>query len=995
MTYNEVAEGGITIGGVSPRFVLYFTTSIDGAQGGGTSTITNVWFRVSIGGIENRGNAYYYTFLPTEINGGVRVDGLLQHDVSRSVIAVGGGLLSGIAFRTDPVNRYPNLPNYSPLVVVGGEAGLRFTARYDTEDGVATSGLAIIRQSILNYEVSGGVTLTSDNGLQFTLLIDVNLLWRARGRITIDRTILWDTGRLRQYFYRVVGREREDECDQLKCCMIFVVNINASTIANLCEKLRERQFRWPVQSVHRFSRPAESIAIAEDTELGIDNLCNELEEVDICSVPICGEFCITADAVINIGLTTLPPQVNAFFVAEAESGLAEGGSSILISGETSTTVTIAVFSLYFTSGDNTPSEHTIVVGGDSSIEATDHQVAGSGNIVLAGQSDASTENWNYIGGDWPYEASRYPLAAETLTALPIGVEPVSSWLQVPDVLTSNNLSTFVDVSWNGSSNYLYVKSFDFNIPEDSRVGLIKIYIERKATFNVRDQEVYLVRGNEIISPNLANPAFFPLFDTITAYSVIDNSFTQTIPGVPQQIGGWTVDDINDPEFGVIIRVIGQVDISGVIASIDAVGMTAYYEDNVDQILRPSGEAGITASSWTAVASGNVTLNSNTIITTNFTSLVSGGVKSSGGYRLNLYYQISDEGLSVAGESTTTSNHIEGLGGSIVGGEVFISTPKNIYYPDGDVVELSFGEGGAATRVTYKKISADGGVFIEGDATAIPVQGGVATGGISLDGSSLVVTSVWAWGSDGNAIFAGGAAEFRVSNFDNILVDLGFSMDVTAVQLLFGSDVETSTLKTSSDTITVCGCVDIPLVLNLSHNLVNRNKFSHFLARNNLFMPRKIKLYYNAINDMWQSNYSFKGISADFGTLESWNLFFDIRCTQIVGGVDVEQEILALSMQIIQKNISTLEDFSTRMIIGFLPDIACANGILQTNITYNTKLDMATVKAQAQIYYHRLFDDLDLFKNEYWTRNPELKIQFSSVNLDQLQYRQNMDIIFAN
>jgi len=995
-TYNELAEGGSTLGATSPRYVLYFVNAIGGSQNSGISKDTVGLSEVATSGIIDSGRAYVSLNLTKEVIVGVGwASGSAPFNIFRSVIASGSGLAGGVAERTDPVNHYPNLPDYDPLITVSGDAGKRFTARFDTEDGVTVGGDSRLRQN-LSYVASDGVTLSSDNEYQFVLLIDLSLAWRARGRISVDRTILWDTGRLRQYFYRVVGKEKEDECNQLPCCMIFVVNISASTITNLCEKLRERQFRWPIESVHRFSRPAESIAIAEDEALGIDHLCNELEPVDICSVPICSEFCITADAVISIGLSVLDPQVNAFFVGEAEWDLDidHDESSVLISGGAESTLEITIYSLFFTSGDNISSDSLVEMGGDSDISATDYQVLSAGGLILEGSSDAATEHWDFVGGQWPYQSLKLPLVAGVISASAISTESVSSWLQTQRILTSDNLSSLVDVSWNASSNYLLAKSFDFNLPENSRVGLIDIYIERKATFNVRDHEVYLVKGSEIISPNLANPAYFPLFDTNTRYSVVDDSFALTIPGVSEQVGGWDTDDINDSEFGVIVRVLGQVNIAGVIASIDRISMIVWYEDGEYQILRPSGEAEITASHWTYTASEGVELTSDTRVRTNFTFITSGGSTIGGEYKYHFNYEVTDDSIiEIAGDSQTTCNHIEGLGGVSLNGETYISASRNAYYPDGESIEVSFGLGEAATRVTYKKIASEGGVTIDGEGFTFPVQGYSAVGGISLEGEVDVVTSAWHWFSDGNAVFPGGAAVCRPSNFDDILTYIGFQMFLTDIDLVFGADVETGSLTGASDTISVCGCIDIPVVLNLSHNLVNRNKFSHFLARNDLSMPRDIKLYHNTINDMWQGNFNFKGISADFDTLEVWNLLFDVRCTQIVGGVDIEQEILMFSMQITQKNLSTLEDFSTRVIIGFLPDAACANGILQTKIIYDTKLDVATVKAQAQIYYYNLFDDLDLFKNDYWTRNPELKIQFSSVNLEQLQYRQNMDIVF--
>ena len=82
------------------------------------------------------------------------------------------------------------------------------------------------------------------------------------------------------------------------------MNIHARTIAELCEKLSERKFIFPIESVQRFTRPASLGNIFsdfEDQQELIDAFdeangdCQALEEVNICDVPSCADFSIDFD----------------------------------------------------------------------------------------------------------------------------------------------------------------------------------------------------------------------------------------------------------------------------------------------------------------------------------------------------------------------------------------------------------------------------------------------------------------------------------------------------------------------------------------------------------------------------------------------------------------------------------------------------------------------------------------------------------------------------
>lgn len=990
-TYNEIPVGGATLGGVASRYVIYSITVSGGATGSGTQISTYNYTQMGIGGTSGGGVAFYQVVrTPTSLGGAV-VGGTATLNIAREETAEGGALAGGDGIRTDPVSHYPNTADHDARIYIGEDSGGSFGSsfHYNAVGGLNVGGNSRFRRNAVPGISGVGISLGGEAGYQFAFTFDLDLSWRVRSRLTLDRTLLWDTGRLRQYFYRVIGKQKPNICDPLRvedCCEFFVLNIHARTITDLCEKLRERRFRWPIETVERFSRPAENAALAEDEESGLDHNCNEVEPVDICSVPICSEFCIDADLVVNIGLATTEPQVNAFFSDIAEWDLPDGYSSIEMSGQAEVVFTPNVYSISYE-----PDDVELSIGGEAVVISPAYSYEGTGGLEAGSAVDVTASHWDYVGGNWPYQFAQDPTSASTIVAEPIGSETVNTW-QLPNrILVNDASSSLVDVSYLASSDYLVAKNFEFNVPDNSRVGLIQVYVDRRSNSQVRDYEVYLIRGDEIISPNLASTSLWPNIDTVTVYQVIDDGFTSSVPGAPQQVGGWDVEDINDPEFGIVIRVRGVLNTTSVLAYVDAVRIVVYWEDDEEQILRVGGEAGVVSSAWNYTANGELNLSGSSVINSKKLIVTTSGGARIGGYNSWHYnYEVDAETafVEISGEAITQP--ILGTGGAVLGGTASVASTQNFHTAEGGV-ELSFGEGQARTRTTYKKYNPVGGVTLGSNGSVLHNLSYAATGGVSTGGTPLVSSSVWRWVSDGNAIFIGGAAESDISNFDTV-TDFGFKMDVIDIGFLFGTDVETNPLGVSGDTVTVCGCVDLPMTLTLAHNMVNRNKFSQFLARNNLVLPREIELHYNAVNELWQQNYHFKGYSADLDTLESWRLTFDIKCTSFVGGADIDKEVLAFSIQVVQKNLSTLEDYDTRIIIGFLPDLACSGDVLETSMVYDTQLDVATIKPDAQIYYYRLYDDLDLFKNDYWTKNSKLLIQISSVDLDQPQYRQNLDIV---
>jgi hypothetical protein len=999
-TYNEVAIGG-SVGAcrVTANFIYRITgTSSDPASLGGLSRQTSLWNIVPTGGLIGSKTAYYSVVRTFISVGGSVAGGGSTHIVTKTVIARGGSLGGGLGIRTDPVNHYPNLPDYNPLIEIGGNSLARVGRKTTSTGGLSIAGQSLNKIDIA-YSSVGQIEIGGSAGTRHKITIDLDIPWRVRGRISFDTQFVWDTGRLRQYYYRITGKQRQNVCPPVKaeeCCSFFIANVHARTIEDLCQKLKDKNFVWPIEKVERFSRPAERSAIEEDLENGISYECNELEEVEICSIPICQEFCIDADAVVVVGATCQALFVNGEFTAEVNSGLEEGENSFTIGGTAEASFTENLYSESYISGDDIPENRSIGIGGSADVNASAYFYTGSGGLSLGGTPEIVSSAWDFIAGDWPFESdSRPPVSAEIYEndfslISPFDATLSNSWFSINDALSDDSSYAVANVSWLASSNFLVLKNFKFEIPEeDTVIGLIQIDIKKYALNSLKDAEIYLIKGTEILSPNLAQDWTWNLSESVVSYYVIADNYTATVPGTPQKVGGWNVEDINDQEFGVAIRVLGQNNTSSVRAFINSVEIKIYYESIIAQTLKLGGESEIKSSVWHYTTTGGFAINGDASIGgLGYTVSPSGGVKLGGNYELNYVYE-GVGGINLDGEALVQP--IRASGGATIGGEIVISASNTVYEASGGL-SLTYGLGTAETHVEYI-LETSGGFGIAGGSTSLVNLSYEAEGGLTTSGTSELVSSVWHYETEG-ALTLGGSSDIEASNFE-LFLEQNFDMTVFDIEYIYGSDVETkNTLSPSVDMVTACGCVDIPVSLRLSHNLVNRNRLSQFLARNSLTLKSEVKLNYNKVNDLWQGNLHYKGLSADLDTYETWDLLFEIKCTTFVGGTEIDKEVLSFSCDIKQKNLTNLDDYETRIIIGFLPDSACFSGVFNVKMNYDTQLDIVDVDPEAVIYYYRIYDDLDLFKNVYWSANPDLKFQISGNNLATNQYRKNMNMIFS-
>lgn len=145
-----------------------------------------------------------------------------------------------------------------------------------------------------------------------------------------------------------------------------------------------------------------------------------------------------------------------------------------------------------------------------------------------------------------------------------------SWSNFNNIMTSNDSRATVTVTSNNITHYLKATNFGFNVPAGAIIQGITVGIERGrsggSSGNIRDNEVKLVKSDGSIgSTNKASTTNWVTGESYFSY------------GGPADLWGesWTAADINDPDFGAVLSVVG-VSSNNRVASVDHVRITVTY-----------------------------------------------------------------------------------------------------------------------------------------------------------------------------------------------------------------------------------------------------------------------------------------------------------------------------------------------------------------------------------------------------------------------------------
>jgi hypothetical protein len=987
LTYSQSGSGGVVVAGAAIVPFFYTDVGSGGVLADSTAYVSLMQSTTGSGGLLADGSDVDSTQILT--SGGVLVDGINGSPAIYTITACGGvvlsnehsgggSLVSGSA-NLSPHNEiarggvvigttFPNQEYYSSIggVLVGGTSPIIFYNGLVGTDGAVASGEADVNQRhYARYEASGTVIVdgTFEGGItsrhfnatgqvetsgtaivNFVFEQNYTYLWRTRAFIRKTLTFLWNTGRLPAYWYRILAK---DKCSHDPCCQRYILNVHARSLTELCSKLSQRRSRFTIESVQKFSVPAETSVINQQEAAGQNLKCDTFEDVDVCQLAECAEFCVQFDVVEQIKADITKLQVNAFF-----DQITEG--SIFVTGNAD------VAQVRFLPAFTHVAKGHVFVSGRPTVISSGYSFEADGDVKLSGEAGVRASHWAFVGGQWP-----------NTTGIRLGNTAISSPTQITDqpwslverVFADDNLFSSTDISFAKSSAFLYVQGFNLQVPEDSEIIEIHIVVNRKVTrIGVQDLAVYLTVDNEPVSDNEAMIGIdWPLF----ADTEVEYVFT----------GPWDIDTVNAANFGFGIRVFATVPFTATIALIDYISAEVIYEDPEHQVVRVSGEPDIVSSGWSWSADdGIITMGSNAKVRLSLKYTPTGSINVVGQYGLDLNYQSSGTVVMGGNADCRPSFYAIVANGGIVAAAEALVVPY-----------FEFGAGGTslsgtATLTTQRSVTAQGGLGTGGFAFCPQIRFHyTAAGNAFVDGEAGRGKSVWLWTSSGAAIISGSAIQ-RPSDFGTLFETSNFGMAVNDLVITFGEDVELGNATGLGTIINRCDCVDLPLKVNLQHNLARNNNLSQFLTRNGLRIAQQLELSYNSINDSWQNNQHFRGISPNSNTRETWDILFELQCTQDTGSLFIGRKIWRLALEVTRRNLSTNEDFDTRLLIGILPEQVCHNNELKFKVSFDTQTEATQVAPASTIYQTVFFDNIGLFRTTSWLNDPDMVITVSQGGL---------------
>jgi hypothetical protein len=891
--FGHEPSGGLLAGGSTTTGIAFGPPPTGGVWCRGTSRRSLVInYSVVAKGVVVAGTAPLFTAIP--MNGGVVVNGTAR--ITTDYITFGGALAG-----THAVDQLVIASSVSPNGVLTGGLGDAVSRRLfvvvATGDA-QTGGSSVCGTPSLRYNALGSIGLTGEaEHVELSFTSSRRFLWRILTTVEGTFEFLYNVGQLRIFWYRVVskGIDPSQTCpiQGNPCCQKYVVTIHARTLGELCTKLSRRKFKFPIESVERFSRPAENSQLAADAAAGNDNVCQKLIPVEVCGIPECADFCVDQDLRASIGFRATA-QINSFFAAESSGHAFIGGTSAF-----RMTKNLPQFTFVSSGG--------MSLGG-SSVHAPNSFV-GRGGASLGGHASSQFSRWQYIGGVWPNETE---IRFGTENAMAVVQANDAPWQLIDRVNAADGLYSQVDVSFLKRSELMVVSGFGLTVPQGSDVMGLVVNIKRLATqVGIRDLEVYLMRAGERISDNLADPSVdWPLIATEREYGsdAFGSGTLWRDPDDDHYLGPLTPDDLNDPTFGVGIRVRQIADMPAAIAKIDYVDIKAFYEDPNGSIVRFGGTATASSPSYHYESSGKSVLSSLVTVRQGF-RYASNGKNSTGGCAIELesqsyftFNEFGSGGVRVSSSAKVTPYLETGSGGARVS-----SSAKVTPY-------LEIGSGGvrvtgSARRQNFIHYVTTGGPSLA-SLTFVPIEQFRVTssGGIVLGSNFRLRSNYFRWLSDGNVVALSGTAGQRPGNVSPTSETIGFLMTVRQVTASFLTDVDQQNATGLSGSVNKCGCLAIPLTVELTQNLAKDNLFAKFLIRNNYQIATILKLRYNVTNDSWQCNLHYRGNSADSNTPEAWDLVFELQCTDLVGGIGIGTTIWKLAAQVTRKRLGDPADF---------------------------------------------------------------------------------------
>jgi hypothetical protein len=360
----------------------------------------------------------------------------------------------------------------------------------------------------------------------------------------------------------------------------------------------------------------------------------------------------------------------------------------------------------------------------------------------------------------------------------------------------------------------------------------------------------------------------------------------------------------------------------------------------------------------------------------YTHQMSGSMSLSSDDKRQYQYQMAGQ-ITLSGGTTyqhRQSFFLAAMSGMVeVGGQTQTQTNHYFHEASGSMTLSSQTE----TNSSYRNYSHQ----MEGTVTVVGMTrlryGAEASGSMSITGGTIVTQRFLHIGSgvvETSGIFSvispnyyyqmtglldiSGDTYTRSSNLGVIDFFMSADDEVEETGVLF-STIAATAFVPPSETISLplCCPTRIPTLLQLRHNLGKMLPLSRFLKRNGLKLPGGdsgvISLQYRPKLGAWQGNVHLRGQSAEADGEETWDLLFDLSCTDFASGTYFAENVWQFSMIVRKKNLLSSQDYQSRLIVVFDQSTFCPSRVAfdKFHFSYNITSKSSTPSYFSKVVFH--------------------------------------------
>lgn len=248
----------------------------------------------------------------------------------------------------------------------------------------------------------------------------------------------------------------------------------------------------------------------------------------------------------------------------------------------------------------------------------------------------------------------------------------------------------------------------------------------------------------------------------------------------------------------------------------------------------------------------------------------------------------------------------------------------------------------------------GNVFVQENVFTYRASGGLFIGGIKYRSHGI--------------LHIGGSATVTMPGFiDTAICSAGGSCDISEQLSIFGFDAVSDKMSISTDVVNLaCSSKAVPVILEISHNLLQVAPLSNFLFKNKFTLPDVLNMTWSNLNKLWSSSISFSGKSTTNSGIESWHLLFDFGCDNTQADT-YGNNLWTFRLFLNSKNTSGSR--KSALYLSFNSE-----SITPFDLTFS--VNVSTKRSTPPSFFPVIFDDEGIFTDKIFSQNPVLIFSIS-------------------